>query len=312
MKGKVLFDAFGYIDDRYLDIADAPRKELIKMKYENGHTIKRKTFTVLLAAAICVSLLAITAVAEGWIPGIFKTLQEEYPAEQNLFEAAADANSEAVPESVDIPQLDYSSFTLFERYYDGETILLGYDLDVILPEAAVCYDMDSVLLEKIKNGTAFSEISWEEEQAWDSLQDSENAMKYNLTGGARALDRMYQAALSPEAYEEAWRLLVENGYVCMVTYDAWIGDHILVNGADMMETIDPDNWTLRTEYETEEGECIKLNPLPEAGQNQESVTVTLNIKSCKMYWYMDLEGNAFYSSGDHETEVMDFLLENVS
>ena len=311
MNGKILFDAFGYIDVRFLDIADAPKKESVDMN-KTGNGIRRKAFTVILAAVICVSLLAVTAVAAGWIPGIFKTLQEEHPEDQELFEAAAEANSEAIPEQRNIPQLDYSSFTLFERYYDGETILLGYDLDVILPEAAVCYDLNSALLEEIKNGNAFSEISWEEEQDWASSPVSENARKYNLTGGAKAMDGMYQGALSPEAYEEAWRLLLENGYVCMVTYDAWIGDHILVNGADMMDTLNPDNWTIRTEYETDEGDCIKLNPLPEAGQNQESVTVTLNIKSCKMYWYMDLEGNAYYSAGDHETETMEFTLEKVS
>lgn len=312
MRGKVLFDAFGHIDDQYLNIADAPRKELFEMKSKNGHTMKRKTFTLFLAAAICVSLLVVTAMAEGWIPGIFKTLKEKNSGERELFEAAAEANIDAVPELRDIPQLDFSSFTLFERYYDGETVLLGYNLDAVLPEAAVCYDMDSELLEKIRNGTAFSEMSWEEEQDWHSAADTENARKYNLTDGAKAMDNMYQAVLSPEAYEEAWRLLLENGHVCMVTYDAWVGDHILVNGTDMMETLNPNNWTLRTEYETEQGDCIKLNSLPEAAQNQDSVTVTLNIKSCKMYWYMDLEGNAYVGAADHETEVMDFLLENVN
>ena len=181
-------------------------------------------------------------------------------------------------------------------------------MDVILPDPFICYELDPELLEAKSD---FGSIGWEEEQAWHTAPKTENTIKYNLTGDAASMDCMFQEYLSPEDYEEAWCLLLEEGHVCMGTYDVWVGDHILVNGADMIETLGPENSTLRTEYETEVGDCIKLNPLPEAGINQDRATVTLNIRSCLMYWYMDLEGNAYYFSGNHETETMEFTLENV-
>lgn len=308
MKSEKLYEAFTYIDDRYLDIADGPPKESIKMK----HYSYKRAITFALAAALCISILAVTAVAAGWIPGIFNALQEKYPEEKVLFEAAANANTEAEPTVKAIPQLDYSNFVMYEKYYDGETILLGYDIDAFLPESFVCYEMDTEVLDLMKARDDFGSISWEQEQDWMSTPKTEYARKNNLSGSAADMDRMFKDMLSAEAYEEAWKTLLENGYVCVANYDLWVGDHILVNDVDMFETIGPENSTLRTEYETEEGKCIKLNPLPEIAQNKDAVTVALNMRSCLMYWYMDLDGNAYYGAGNHETEALEFVLSNVN
>ena len=72
MNSKQLFEAFSYIDDRYLDIADASVKE-------EKHLSWRRLTTIALAAALCISLLTVTAMATGWIPGFFASLKEKYP-----------------------------------------------------------------------------------------------------------------------------------------------------------------------------------------------------------------------------------------
>ena len=143
MRSQTLFEAFSYIDDRYLDIAESPVRESSDAKQNSGRSTVRKTVSLLLAAAICVSLLAVTAVAAGWLPGLFNTLKEAYPYDEELFEAAAQANTDAVPEVLEIPYLDLSKLVILERYFDGETILVGYDLDAVLP--AFCFEIRDIL-----------------------------------------------------------------------------------------------------------------------------------------------------------------------
>lgn len=58
MNGKNLFRALEYVDDRYLDIADAALQEATDMKQK--HFSGKKTILYILAAAICVSLLILT------------------------------------------------------------------------------------------------------------------------------------------------------------------------------------------------------------------------------------------------------------
>lgn len=312
MKGKVLFDAFGYIDDRYLDIADAPRKELYKMKSEKEGTIKRKAFTVLLAAAICVSLLAVTAVAAGWVPGIFAQLQEQIPEEQELFAAAAEANTEAVPEVREIPELDLSKLVLLERYYDGETILLGYDLEKVLPEAVIVQPEEE-LLKEIKRGNRVSQIGRDSEQPWAERAADGYAVQHNFREDGYLMDRMLKGALSEEDYEQAWKLMEQQGYVCIAVWDIYIGDHVLVNGHDTFEAYDSETnpYAGQTEYSAEQGVCLRLEPLPEEGRNQDKVTVTLKVKSTMQYWYLDMYGNGriYFDSSNTKSEEVSFELE---
>ena len=61
MNGKNLFRALEYVDDRYLDMVDAAAQEATDMKQK--HFSGRKTILYVLAAAICVSLLTVTAAA---------------------------------------------------------------------------------------------------------------------------------------------------------------------------------------------------------------------------------------------------------
>lgn len=312
MRSQKLFEAFSYVDDWYLDLADIPCKEESEIK-ENGHISARRTFTLLLAAVICVSLLAVTAVAAGWIPGLFNTLKEKYPYDEELFEAAAQANTDAVPEVLDIPYLDLSKLVILERYFDGETILVGYDLDTVLPDPVVGIEPGEDLLKKIKKGVRVSGISWDEPQAWFDEPATENAIKNDFTQDAFTMDRMLKGTLTDAEYEKAWALLEEKGYVCVAVRDVWVGDHVLVNGTDTIEDYLADgvSYSNRTDYVTEQGYCIRLDPLPEKIKAQDHVTVTVDIRSSIQYWYMDMngEGRIYYDGNDTQSEPLSFELE---
>lgn len=312
MNAKELYEAIGLVDDRYLDMVDAPEKETTTMKHT--HFTVRKTLTYLLVAAIAVSLLTVTAAAAGWIPGLFLLLKEKYPQDQALFDAAAQANTDAVPEVLEIPHLDLSKFTLLEQYFDGETILIGYNFDVVLPEPVVGVEPDAELLENIKNGTDITSIAWPHEESWHTEPDTENARKHNLSEEASAMDRMLKGTLSEAEYQKAWNLMETQGYVCIAVRDASLGDHILINGIDTVEAYMESNaYADRTEYTSELGNCIRLEPLPEDVNSQEQITVTVNIFSAVTYWYMDLEGNGkiYYDTSNRTTDQLSFVLNRV-
>lgn len=310
MNGRELYEAFSYVEDRYLDMADAPEMECMEMKH---HFSGRRLFAVLVAAAICISILAVTAVATGWLPGIFDALKEKYPQDEELFSAAAQANTDAVPDIREIPQLDLSKFVMKERYFDGETILLGYDLDLILPEPVVGIQPEEALLKKIKKGTRISRIGWEKPQPWFQEPATENAIKHDLLEDAFTMDRMLKGTLSEEEYEKAWNLLETQGYVCVAVRDVWLSDTILINGRDIREDYHSETnaYSGRTDYTSELGNCLRLDPLPESVKNQDRVTVTLTVRSAVQYWYMDLKGNGrVYTDSDSvESEEMSFELE---
>lgn len=312
MNVKQLYEAIGMVDDRYLDIVDTSEKETTSMKRK--HITTKKTLTYLLAAVICISLLAITAVAAGWIPGLFSNLKEKYPQDEELFEAAAQANADAVPEIIQIPQLDLSQFVLLEQYFDGETILIGYDVDIELPEPAVGIVPSADLLEKIRTGTKMTEMAWSLEEPWHTEPVTENAMKHSLPTDGSEMDRMLKGTLSDEAYQKAWGLIQQQGYVCIAVRNAWIGDHLLINGVDTVEAyLESNAYADRTDYTSELGYCIRLEPLPDEIRNQEMITVTLNVKSSVEYWYLDLsgEGRIYFDNSSISTDPISFEIEKV-
>ena len=312
MNSKRLYESFSYIDDWYLDIADAPARELTTMK-KHRHTSARKTFAVLLAAAIAVSLLAVTAMATGWIPGFFASLKEKYPQESELFEAAAQANTDAVPEITEIPAMDLSKFVLLERYFNGETILIGYDLDLVVSDPVVGVEPDEALLKKIKKGSRMSSIGWDSRESWMEETTEGYAVKYNFKADGYGMDKMMKGTLSPEEYEKAWDILEEKGWVCVAVRDAFISDHFLINGYDPMDLYDPETnaFGSRTEYTEEVGTCLRLEPLPQEIRELDSVNVTLKINSAVQYWYLDRMGNGrvYYDSSTRESREVTFEIE---
>lgn len=306
MSSKQLFEAFSYIDDRYLDIADASVKE-------ERHLSWRRLTTIALAAALCISLLTVTAMATGWIPGFFASLKEKYPQDAQLFEAAAQANTDAVPEITDIPSMDLSKFVLLERYFDGETILIGYDLDLVVSDPVVGFEPEEALLKQIKKSIRMSSIGWDSRESWMDDDSEGYGVKYNFKQDGYSMDKMMKGTLSPEDYEKAWDILEETGWVCVAIRDAYISDHVLINGYDPMDLYDPETnaYGSRTDYTEEMGTCLRLEPLPEDIKQLESVNVTLKINSAVEYWYLDMTGNGrvYYDSSTRESKEVTFEIE---
>ena len=312
MRSENLFLAFSYIDDWYLDIADAPVRDEEPILQESSRHFTRKYFSVLLAAIICVSILAATAAAAGWLPGLFMTLKEKYPQDEALFEAAAQANTNAIPEIKEIPQADLSRLMLLERYFDGETILLGYDLQKVLPEPVVGIEPEEELLAKIRKSNRGSVITWDGVGTEEKKLHTKKAEQYNLTADAFAIDQAMQAALSEKEYEKAWDILEETGWVCIALRDVYIGDTILIDGHDLRETYNETNsYANRTEYESDMGNCLRLDPLPEEVKSSEKVTVTLTARSNVQYLYLDKNGvgRIYFDPDSVESEQISFELE---
>lgn len=314
MKSKKLYEAFSYIDDRYLDIVDTPLNKTTDINSKK-HISTRKLITYALAAAICISILTVTAAAAGWIPELFLALKEQYPQDEELFDAAIQANTNYAPEIIDLPQLDLSKFVLLEQYFDDDTILIGYNLDIILPEPVVGITPHGELLEFIKNGTPMTSIVWSENESWHTTANTENASKYGLALDAAEMDRMLKSTLSESDYQKVWKLMETQGFVCIAQRNAWLGDHILINGVDTVEAyLESDAYADRTDYTSELGNCIRLEPLPDDVRTQKTITITLNVRSSIEYWYMDLNGNGriYHDTSNIATDPVSFELKKAS
>ncbi len=329
MKSKKLYEAMNYVDDWYLDIADTPVKEHPTMKRK--HFSAKKAITYALAAAICISLLTVTAAATGLIPGIFKTLQEQVPEEKELFQAAAKASTEQVPEVVDLPKLDMSKLTLFERYYDGETILIGYDMESITPEPVVGYEPDPELLGYIKQMPEFEhtpypgmkedtvderlELGIMSQSEYDKIlaARSKYAQKHDLRGYWNIyMDQMLREELSEDQFNTFWNIMEEKGACCVVFRDVWLGDHKYINGVDVITAMSFEaGYTGISEYDTENGKCLKINPLPESALSKDAVILDMEVRSAYSYWYMELDGYVYQASKHDQKQTVSFVLENV-
>lgn len=328
MKSKALFEAFSYVDDRYLDMVDASEKETIPMKH--NHYTLRKTVSFLIAAAICVSVLAITALAAGWIPNIFASVKPDSKEDAAILEAAVSATQSQNVEIVSVPEIDFTEFTLFERYYDGESILLGYDLTKIMPEPIVGFQPDEELFAQITSMKEFEhtpypgmvddtlelkvELGVITQEEYDLIMESRTdyAKKYNLHKEWQlTMDHQMKEELSPEQYEQFWKILSETGACCVaLPAQPWVGDHILINEVDCGEVLGPDCWSYRSDYTTAEGNCILLNPIPTSVHNLDSVTVELTLRSGWYYWYMELDGDVYSTFESNPPYQATFTLKN--
>lgn len=290
----VLFEAIGQVDDGYLTraekILEAPSRK----------SAGRKLWTVALAAAICASILAATAVATGWKTGIFRELENQETADQALFQAAAGANTEAAPEFAPILELDLSQFVLLEKYFDGSTILLGYDLEAVLPRPAVGVEVDAETLKDIRHGNPIASMIWSGERT--QTDGRGKAQQYNLAQNGYFLDEDLQTILTQEEYDAMWNLLETQGYVVIAAWNASVGDHVLVDGQEL-----PEPWL--TEYDTQLGTCRRIDSLPQGVADADSVTVTLKLRSGLWYYYLDLEGDAFLYCDHTDSRDASFVIE---
>lgn len=330
MNSKQLYESFSLVEDRYLDMVDTQEQESPPMNSSVRHLTLRKLLTFAAAAAIAVSILAVTAMAAGWIPNIFAAVDPVSPEEKAVFDAAIQQTHHQDPEVVTVPEVDFTQFTLFERYYDGETILLGYDLTKVIPSPIVGFQPDDTLMQKIlqmaeyqhtpypgqtndtlEQRVEFGIITQEE---YDQILSSrtEYGKKHDLRRDWQiTLDKMLKEELSSEQYEKFWEILETTGSCCVaLPTQPYIGDHIFINGHDCGEVLGEDCWSFCTDYTTDQGDCILLNPLPEACKNQSSVTVELSLRSGWNYWYMELDGDVYGCYEANTPYQTTFTIEN--
>jgi len=330
MNGRQLYEAIGLIDERYLDMVDASEKETMRMKRK--HFSARKAVTYFLAAAICISILTVTAMAAGWIPNIFAAVKPSSKEDAAVLEAAIQATQVQEPETVTVPEIDFTQFTLFERYYDGESILLGYDLNKIMPKTIVGFQPDSQLLAQIKELPRWMQAR-NPEQTDDNLDNmyaqgfiteevyqgtldcrTENAKLYGLDRYWQIImDSQMKEHLSAEHYDKFWDILLEDGACCVaIPQKAFVADHIYINGTDCADVLGPDCGSFRSDYSTDLGECILLNPIPESTRKLDTVDISIRLKSGWHFWYMELDGDVYEKYVPNDAYDATFTLENVN
>ncbi len=330
MTGRELYEAIGQVDEKYLDMVDTPEMENTNMKQK--HFTVRKTITYILAAAICISILTMTAMAAGWFPNIFAAVKPSTKEDADVLEAAIQVTQSQEPETVTVPEIDFTQFTLFERYYDGESVLIGYDLNKVMPETIVGFQPDPQLLAQIKELPRWIQARNPEqtddnlenmyaqgfitEEAYQGTLDSrtENAKKYGLDKYWQiVMDSQMKEELSAEQYEKFWDILLKDGACCVaIPQKAFVADHIYINGTDCGEVLGPDCGSFRSDYTTDLGECILLNPIPETTRNLNTVDISIRLKSGWHYWYMELDGDVYEKYVPNDAYDATFTLENVN
>lgn len=291
MNSKKLLEAFSYVDEKYLQAADAPSRTVLKLK---------KKMFLLAAAAICVSLLTATAIAK--LPSVFQYLKQMDPADTPLYEAAEEANRDRLPEPVVLPQMQEASLIVNEKYYDGETILLGLNLKAVEGEPAIGYEPDAELLKQIR---CFGYVGG----AYLFPEDAAG-ISYPRYAGAMAAD--LRKILTGEQYAQVERCMEKTGHCCVVVRSVFVGDHIYVNGIDMCATYDMDMDFHGSPNKTIDPgtEAIRLDPLDASGRNQQEVTVELKIKSGLNYYYLDTEGHGYHYFGPKDTVKAEITIPN--
>ena len=291
MNSKKLLEAFTYVDETYLEQADQPAHNRLKL---------RKRMGLLIAAVICISLLAATAIAA--LPSVFPYLKQMDPANTPLYEAAEQANLGQEPEPVALPQMKEASLIVNEKYYNGETILLGLNLKAVEGEPAIGYEPDADLMKQIRCfGFVGSAYIFPEERA---------GITYPRYAGAMAVT--LRNILTPEQYAQVEDCMEKTGHCCVVIRSVSVGDHIYVNGNDMCATFDMDMdfYGSPNQDITPGTEAIRLDPLDDSGKNQEQVTVELKINSGLNYYYMDAQGHAYEYYGRSDSVKAEITIPN--
>lgn len=323
MTSMELLELLGEARDKY--ILEAHQEKESETRKQN-HFSARKAIVYLIAAAICISLLTVTAAAAGWIPNIFAAVKPVSQLDQDILEAAQQVTQPQTPEIVAVPDTDYTKITLFQRYYDGESIALGFDLSSVKHQPIVGLQPEEALMEDLtktprhESGLADDTLEYQVElglmtqEEYEENMDSrsDHAKKNGLHKlNQLAMDEGLKDYLTPENYDLFWQILERDGACCVaVPYNPYVGDHISINGDDGTKMIMQDGCSIRSDYTTEEGDCILLSPIPEEARNLPSVTVDLKLKSGWSYLYMELEGDTYWIYKPNPDYVATFTIEN--
>lgn len=287
-----LNNAMAYIDDAYLDLVDAPKKEIVQMK------ANRKL--VILALAACLILgLGITAYASGLIPSLIAKLtnnyvlepvtqeiQEERPdyaqwleSQQETWDMMEEIGQQAEQKNETVSADGIAEITLLESYYDGEKVSLAGKLTTL--QTAVNFDFD-------ENHEAFSKLC--------------NARDFTPGDG-------YMYCSTPEETARAEQEYAKNGKVGYITYDTYIRDTILINGEEygpFSGGMDESGNFSIAPY----ADGIGLMELSEACRNQPFVDVTLRVRRIAVcHWFAG--GKYSSCAGEINDVPVTFRIENI-
>ena len=326
MKNRTLIQAFQYVDDRYLDEA-----ELVSVgkSAAPAHSSSRHLLSLAAAAALLLAL-GTAAYAIGHL-SVFQSMKALHAGSEQeaVFEAAEQYAADQKPERMELPSPDLSALEIYERYYDGENLLLGFAIDEVLPGPIIGYKPDTELLSRMKEipgsyAFTYSDdpddsldhelarysvvddtiygISPEEYKEWMSHR-TENAKAADLRNmNNLMMDWRLQEKLSPEDYENFWRLLRQNGSACVVFSSLVPGDHIkLDDGTDLGAP----GW-----QDVEGGTCLTISPVSEAAQNRNRLDLRLRLYSYREYWYMELHGHAYIAYERDDGTELHFSVDN--
>ena len=323
----------GGLADRHITAAAEYAPSGASMSPERIERMKLHHFRkpILIAAVVALALaLGVTAYAAGWLAPIFHRMQGMTavpdPEREALYKAAEQAviAQEQTPETVTLPAFDNSRITLSERYYDGKTLLLGVNLEEVVPGMTVGYTPDEAQLAKINNVAFFHDVHGNddldvllsegmERSHYEEYLDhrTDYAKEYDFRNlSAITLDWMLKEKLSAEEYEAAWKLLRETGHLCVVDSEVFIGDHIVLDdGTDLgvtgQQNVDSDD------VSDHSGNIfIEASSLPEAAQNRDALHINLNVKNARTWYYMELGGPAYFFYETVNEVQVPFTVEN--
>ena len=304
------------------------------------HISGRRIISFALAATLILAL-GMGAYAAGWLSPIFSSLgfdtarpdrdsvspefaevMDEYYAELEDKNAVYDAaeeymnSAQPAPDRVELPEFHNSSLTLSERYYDGETLLLGIKLEQIVPGLVFGFEPDELLMEQMNNVAFFHDakgndnldVLLAEGMQKDIYEDylngrSDYAKDYDFRHlSAITLDWLLQSELSAGDYEKAWEMLIKDGRICVVESSVFISDHLYMDdGTDL---------GINSQETTENGIVIEADNLPDKARGLEKLNIQLKLKNVRAYYYMELGGPAYYCTELVGESLVPFSVEN--
>ena len=322
MKRETISLMLNSVDDDYISEAAVFCPESIQESPERiVHMKKKRILTFALAAALVLALGAV-AYAAGWFAPIFHSIRynvpevedrkpgnEEYYAELEgknaVMEAAEQYMNEQqpAPETVSVPELDNCEITLLERYYDGNTLALGFHLESDAPLFVAVYDNEEEIREKATtiafvDSVENDNIDAQEPVAYDEIMASrsDNAIEHGLCHvSSIVLDSMLFHDLSLEEYEAAWAHLLETGHLCIVRNDLYVSDHILLeDGTDLGQTY---SVPVYEGLAVQSGNVFFEAPeLPDAARGLDRLPFQVNVRIVRSFYYMELDGSTWYYS----------------
>lgn len=280
------------------------------------HTIKRggsALSKIILVAAVLAGILGVTAVAAETFPSIFGQLKRKYADMEaqeaaDLYERAAEVNETFEAEYVPLPELDESQIVIGETYYDGPNFMIAYRLDQTAVPAQFGYGPDSEGFEDMSKMVFFCEHQCDafedylERGCWSQeiydryvgyAKEYEDKYGIDFIHHYNTMEALWtmQEYLTEEEFDRAMKELKETGHVGVVMREMHVGDFIRVEGGEYLQPT-PEGM-MYGEERTDYGRVITCNVfdqiLPDQYQDQDTLTLTLEVRASNQYAYIDKE-----------------------